>query len=107
MPEREIDPSTLLVHEFSAGVSIGPLLSTCEAVVVHYEAGAVVPLHEHTQPVLSIVLRGRIRGPGGMLGPGKLIECTGAYGPRVAEEEVFLLIVQPVGTRYVPINEPS
>jgi hypothetical protein len=113
MPERLVDPLDLLLKAFVGpdgaalpGISLVPLPSPCQAVIVRYAPGTLVPRHEHTSPILTVVLRGTLHSPDGTWGPGALIECAGPYGPRTTHEEVLLLVIQPVGARYVPVDEP-
>lgn len=114
MPERLLDLDALPFREFTdegglcQGVEISNLgLSDCTATVVRYARGAYVPRHGHTAPVLAVVLRGELAVDGRSVGPGSIIECAGAYGPRVAASETLLLVIQPRRSRYVEARGPA
>lgn len=73
-----------------------------EAVLVSYAPGTILPRHSHSAPTYSIVLKGSIKTDSGTANEGSLILCDGPYGPRKTEEQVYLLVLQPIGTRYIP-----
>jgi hypothetical protein len=111
MSEHILDIDQLEFREFSEGsnqahgIQLCDLdLTNCILTLVRYLPGANIPRHSHTKRVISVILRGEMTLSGARVGPGSLVECDGPYGPRVVEEEVLLLVIQPKGSEYVPMG---
>lgn len=111
MPENIFTPDPIKWKTFgkaphAGGVSLQKLEPfNCEAIFVRYAPGTFMPRHQHTAKTLTVILKGHLLVNGSTIGPGSILECDGPYGPRTVDEEVLMLVLQPCGTQYVPMDE--
>jgi anti-sigma factor ChrR (cupin superfamily) len=84
------------------GTTMKILLEECEAKIVKYDKGSVIPKHKHDSETFKFILRGRIETPEGeqlIAGIGDY-RCGGfEYGPWNILEDTYILVLQPKGTK--------
>jgi hypothetical protein len=84
------------------GATMKLLFESCEARLMKYKKGAVIPKHKHSSETFKFILRGRIETPGGeQLVPSiGDYRCGGfEYGPWKVLEETYILVLQLPGTK--------
>lgn len=85
------------------------LLENCEARLIQYQPGTIIPRHAHTDEVYKFILRGRMETEDEIqltTGIGDY-KCGGhEYGPWKVLDLTTILVLQPRGTIAVDPRDP-